>query len=186
MEVQTFWSIVESSLSIYEKVKLNQSSGDEFLMHLVDTLKIYKEDEIIDYHRLFNQHRGAIWKRSTHQIGAIILGDLDNDGFEWFCTWLVYSGKSIYSSFLNNPDDFADFVDKNHVFYTLGCEAITQLADITLESKHKGQEFSYKKYPSYIHSFSTLDWVDDVDTTEYYSDEELATTYPKMWAKFGE
>lgn len=179
MDIGNFWIIVEDSLLVPRE---KEDSNEKLFQFLIRRLLCYEEDEIISYHCNYREILGAIRNRSIHQVGVIIEGYLNPDEFEWFCTWLIYKGKKIYTNVLKDPDSLADYIHVGED--TIDYEKIANVADKVFIQKRKNQALNVNELelPSKVNELVGLDLWESINVL--YEDEELMTKYPKMWNKF--
>lgn len=110
MNIEIFWSIIE---------KHRQKGRPDIKAQLeafTDTLSQLPAEDIQEFDRLlwglmYRAYRADLWEAAW--VAACGCTD---DGFHEFKGWLISQGETIYENVLADPDNLADFVDKEERF----------------------------------------------------------------------
>jgi hypothetical protein len=65
-------------------------------------------DELVRWDRHFDERTDRAYRRDLWSVAEIMNGGASDDGFYYFCCWLVGMGKQVYEAALANPDSLAD------------------------------------------------------------------------------
>jgi hypothetical protein len=111
MNEQKFWQVIESSL------KKAQADQDLQLEEVIRQLERLKTDELIEFQRIFDQKLANAHSWPLWGAAYLINGGCSDDGFVYFCAWLISRGEKIYSAAIENPDSLSAVVDPNNDDY---------------------------------------------------------------------
>jgi hypothetical protein len=106
----------------------------------------------------------------------LIVNQCSEDGFEYFCGWLVSQGRGVYEAALADPDWLADYPglgDGSEV----DCEAIWCAADRAHQAR------TGRQLPDEV--YSGLPLIGTWWPSERHA-EETRRRDPKLWQRFGE
>jgi hypothetical protein len=78
---------------------------------LISVLKDLDLDELVRFDRWFNERTDEAYRRDLWSVAELVNGGASDDGFEYFCCWLVGMGKQVFEAVLANPDNLADVVE---------------------------------------------------------------------------
>jgi hypothetical protein len=111
MNEENFWQIIETSL------KKAGDDQDLQLEEVVRQLEGLKQDDLFDFQRIFDQkiadaHSWPLWGAAY-----LINGGCSDDGFVYFCAWLISRGEKVYSTAVATPDCLAAIVDPSRDDY---------------------------------------------------------------------
>ncbi len=111
MDTETFWSMIEGA----HKQSVANPEKQQWEL-LVDALCELSLDDIQEFDRIFwsmmaQAHRTDVWDAAW--LVACGCGD---DAFEDFLNWLIAQGRIIYEQVLEDPQNLAEFVDKEQRF----------------------------------------------------------------------
>jgi hypothetical protein len=70
-----------------------------------------KAEEIIDFIHWWDTMVREAYDWNLWGAAYLINGGCSDDGFHYFCTWLVMQGRDVFQAALTNPDTLADVVD---------------------------------------------------------------------------
>jgi hypothetical protein len=82
---------------------------------LVDKLSRLPAEEIVDFARLYDELAAAAHRTDLWGAASLINGGASDDGFHYFCVWLVGQGRQVYEAAVRDPDTLADVVDPDDV-----------------------------------------------------------------------
>jgi hypothetical protein len=107
MEPDRFWAILEAS---------GQGGGAAHYRALTRALAKLPAEEIVGFRRRYEAlvdgaHRTDLWGAAY-----TINGGASDDGFFYFCVWLVSMGRRVYEAALNDPDSLAEVVDPDEEY----------------------------------------------------------------------
>jgi len=105
MDEQTFWAIIDTT-------RPPNADQRRHLAALRKHLRGLAPGEIADFQR----HLDAAMARAQHwdlwDAAALIKGWCSDDGFIYFCLWLIAQGPAAYRAALDDPDSLAGVVRK--------------------------------------------------------------------------
>ena len=163
MKEQQFWSIIN---------EVRTTAGDDFsdrVQVLREKLSALSAEDIeqfdnIYFEQILNAYRWSLW-------GAvyIINNGCSDDGFRYFCDWLISEGQEVYENAIEDPETLAE-LDEVEAFEF---EEFGYVAAEVYEEK-TGDEIpsSDSSYP-------------DEPGGEQWDEEELNRLYPKLADKYG-
>ncbi|MBY0227687.1 MAG: DUF4240 domain-containing protein [Gemmataceae bacterium] len=111
MDDATFWAIIESG------GKRALSDPDRQLASVRKRLAKLPPEQIREFHRhvwrkLADAHSWDLWGAAY-----LINGGCSDDGFLYFCAWLVSRGRAVYEAAVANPDSLAGLTDTDRDDY---------------------------------------------------------------------
>lgn len=110
----------------------------------------------------------------------IIQGFVSDDTYLYFRCWLIGQGKTVYSETLKNPDYLAEIVRKGDVYEF---EDLLYIAT-TAYSRKAGIEENESFPRTYATKMGLIyDFGAPPTKGKNWTENELPTTYPKLWAK---
>jgi hypothetical protein len=68
-------------------------------------------EEIIDFLHWWDTMMREAYQYNLWGAAYLINGGCSDDGFEYFCNWLVLQGRDVFQAAVSNPDSLADVVD---------------------------------------------------------------------------
>lgn len=169
-----FWLLVNNAVKA--------SNGDNSVkeQYLTTELTKLSLDEIKDFEIAF---RKAIIDADDFKIMAaqkIIEGYVSDDSYLYFRCWLIGQGKTIYTEALKDPEYLASIVNKGDI---CDFEGIMYVAT-NAYSKKTGKEED-ESFPRDVAIKMGLDYDFGAPPTKGtdWTEEQLPTSYPKLWAK---
>jgi hypothetical protein len=159
-----FWAIVEAARK--------QAGGDveARVSHLGEKLDQLSMPEIEGFQRKYDEmihraHRWDLW-------GAAYLmnGGCSDDGFRYFCHWLISEGKNQFEGAIANPDALADVPRLDY----FELEAFAYEALKCYEAKGGGE----------LERDFTIELAQPQGTE--WSEEELPSLFPRLAEKYGD
>ncbi len=162
MAPKRFWQLIGSNVVV-------KKNGGIDANPLIDFLSTLSAAEILAFERRCSSYFAD--SRTWRLWGAayLIHGGAPDDTFDYFRSWLIGRGRTVYESALKNPDTLADVATPeaiDDVVYSAGqtaYESVTQ-EDIP-ESKIK--------------------WPKLVKDLDFADTELMARLYPRLSKKFG-
>ena len=88
--------------------RLDPEAHSERLAKRLSKLPI---DQILDFVRLWDEFDAAAYRRDLWAAAYLINGGCSDDGFQYFCWWLLLQGRAVYEAAVANPDTLAGVVD---------------------------------------------------------------------------
>lgn len=143
------------------------------LLHdlLVDELNA---DEILEFdtfvhEKLRDAYRGDLWA-----VAYIMNGGCSDDGFDYFCGWLIAKGKKHYEAALVNPEDAAKGVSPDDEPFE--SEGFWYVAANAWQEKTGEDDAAYEKVATQV----TRELIG-----ELFDEDTVSEKYPKLAKKFG-
>lgn len=142
------------------------------LLHdlLVDELTA---DEILDFDTWVHEKLRDAYRNDLWEIAYIMSGGCSDDGFDYFCGWLVGMGKKHYEAALKNPEDAAKGVEAGNDPYEN--EGFWYVAARAWQEKTGKDDAAYEKAATHV----TRELIG-----EGFDEDELEDKFPKLWKRF--
>ena len=70
-----------------------------------------KPDDILDFGHWWDTMIREAYDWNLWGAAYLINGGCSDDGFQYFCRWLVLQGRDVFQAAVTNPDTLADIVD---------------------------------------------------------------------------
>jgi hypothetical protein len=105
MDGPTFWDIIDTT---------RPANGDKrrHLAALRKHLRALAPGEIADFQRHLDAAMADAQRYDLWDAAALIKGWCTDDGFIYFCLWLIAQGQAAYRAALDSPDTLAGVVKK--------------------------------------------------------------------------
>jgi len=172
MDKAQFWRLIEEAKA--------KSGGDceEQKEALIQGLKQLPPEDIVGFARFFSESIISAYRWDLWGAAVLINGGASDDGFEYFCRWLIAQGRATFEGALADPDALADLLpgDIEWGDAWLECEEIGYAAMDSYQEV-RGQELDYADFPHYPGEPVGVKWS---------SDEELDAMLPRIRAKLPE
>jgi hypothetical protein len=94
MDEEEFWALIK------------QSDGDE--TRLEDLLRTRTAEDLQAFDRIYREQLVRAYRWDLWGAGYVINGGMSDDGFEYFCDWLIGRGRAVFEHALADPDALAD------------------------------------------------------------------------------
>ncbi|MCI0703592.1 MAG: DUF4240 domain-containing protein, partial [Planctomycetia bacterium] len=104
MTLDQFWDHIRLS---------KRKDPDEHGERLKARLTKLKPEEIIDFIHWWDTMIREAYDWNLWGAAYLINGGCSDDGFHYFCSWLVMQGRDVFQAALTNPDSLADLVDSD-------------------------------------------------------------------------
>lgn len=191
MDIHIFWDIVDSSKEKLEGKVTNESTAQIHMENMTNKLSNFSEEEILNFAEIYIKLKGQVFRESLDDVLHIIHGMGTEDDFDWFLSWVVFQGKEIYNAVVENPDNLADYLDKDY-------------ADVIIEEYDRTVDIGYQKYrekrgeeiltdtlpPRLMFPIELFESPSNIGRQYLMTDKELinkfSKSYPKLWEKFGD
>ena len=139
-------------------------------------------DDIVDFVHWWDFHIREAYDWTLWGAAYLINGGCSDDGFQYFCEWLLLQGREVFQAAVSHPDTLADVVDGDEVececypgmdawFAATGTEqdaAGYDAFNAALTARHPKQE----RMPELGN-----DWSHD-------DDAQMQRRYPRLWAMY--
>jgi len=175
MTLDEFWDHIQKS---------KRKDPDAHAERLEARLTKLKPDDILDFGHWWHLMMCEAYSWNLWGAAYIINGGCSDDGFEYFCRWLVLKGRDVFQTAVTNPDALADVVDPDAEFTECECypgtnawfaatgtksnDAGYAAFDAAEQARHPGRQ----AYP-------------DLGTGwDFDDDEEMRKRYPRLWALY--
>lgn len=168
MDKTQFWRLIENAKA--------RSGGDcEEQSDLLKTALVkLPPEEIVAFGGILDELLGQAYRWELWGAAYQINGGASDDGFEYFCRWLIAQGKEMFEAALAHPDDLADLIKEDIVWGDgqLDCEAIGYAA-MEAHQEKTGQELP--------HDVPRLKTSEPLGAK--WQEEDLNAMFPKIAAK---
>ena len=161
MNEQQFWEVIEL-------VKSSASSAEERPDFLTLELKSLSADEIKEFDEVYFDQIIRSYKWDLWGAAYVINGGCSDDGFKYFCDFLISEGKDVFESALSDPESLAllDELEEPEL------EGFSYVAAELYEEK------AGKELPEYSKSYP------EEPIGEPWDEETVDKLYPKLAAKY--
>jgi hypothetical protein len=170
MDETEFWELVDSARE--------EAGGDpeEQADLLVERLVELDPEAVLDFARHFEARRRRAHRWDLWGAACVLLGEVDDDGFDFFRCWLIGQGREVFEGALHDPDRLAEL-----------------LGDFDEDVDGDGEELGYAADEAYEQLTGTV--VPDLGLspapaepagTPFDLEDErvLAGRYPALWERF--
>ena len=160
----TFWGIIEQA---------KEMSGDDWGMrpeNLRNVLTKYNPDEIRQFDKDYRTKLVEAYRWDLWGAAYLINGGCSDDGFEYWCDFLISEGKSVYEAALKDPESLAVLEDIESA----------ELEEYRYAIDEAYEELTGEEMPIN----EDIDWPDEPVGNEWKEDD-LESMYPKLAAKYG-
>lgn len=112
-----FWTIIDTS-------RQNSTDCESQAEQLRRILARLSGSEIASFYRIFRQKVVDAYRWDLWGIAYLINGGCSDDGFEYFCYWLIGQGKDAYTSVLTDPQSILNYLDDEDDEAEIDCEVL--------------------------------------------------------------
>ncbi len=98
MTLDEFWEHIQKS---------KRKDPDAHAERLEARLAKLKTDDILDFGHWWDRMMGEAYHWNLWGAAYIINGGCSDDGFEYFCRWLILQGRDVFQTAVTNPDSLA-------------------------------------------------------------------------------
>jgi hypothetical protein len=106
-----FWEHIQKS---------KRRDSEEHAERLVARLAKLRAVEIIDFGHWWDQTLRQAHNWNLWGAAYLINGGCSDDGFDYFCQWLILQGREVFTAAVKNPDTLASVVKPDEEFYECG------------------------------------------------------------------
>lgn len=149
-----------------DKAKRGSADPDR-LRELLDGLPT---EQIAQFAEEFKAHHQALATLSLWGAGYVIAGGMSDDGFHYFRSWIIGSGREVYELALHDPDALGPYIDDPEEVEN---EELGYVTVALLEKRGEsdpGERSTSEEGP----------------TGEPFDEETVEGLYPRLAAQFGE
>ena len=161
MKNEYFWNIVN-------KAKANASDFEDRAIQLKSLLMQLPAQEIVEFDIEYQQKMIQAYRWDLWGAAYVINGGCSDDGFHYFCAFLISEGEKIYNNAIRDPES---------------------LADIEIEEDAEFEEFSYVASEAYEEKTGNelppneIKFPSDPVGEDWYEDD-LDQMFPKLTKKY--
>jgi hypothetical protein len=166
MNVEMFWSLIEDAR---QQSEANIEKELELLAQALFPLSL---DDIQEFDRILWTMMARAYRADLWEAASLVAFGCTDDGFHDFRDWLIAQGQIIFEKALEDPENLAEIVDKQHRD-SIYDGRFTSIAAKVYEQK-TGQEIPESGYREKVELERPL-----------ASDDESAAKYPRIIAKLG-
>jgi hypothetical protein len=163
-----WWDFIERSRKDAEDLDEQSQNLLELLTDELSAEEILEFDNFVQ-ERLRDAFRGDLWG-----IAYLMNGGCSDDGFDYFCGWLVAKGRKHYEAALDNPENAAKGVDPEGEPFE--CEDLWYVASRAWQAKTGKELADYEKVATNVQRSLK---------GELFDEETIYDDYPKIAKKFG-
>jgi len=168
LDKATFWQLIEDAKA---------ASGGECEAqadNLQASLSLLPAEEIISFDKIFNTCRKEAYRWDLWGAAYQINGGASDDGFEYFCRWLIGQRQAVFEAALADPDSLADLIRSDIIWgdAELDCEDLGYAASEAYQEK-TGQEML----------FDAADNLPNEPVGVKWAEEDLGGLFPKIAAR---
>lgn len=158
-----FWKLFETAQRQAGDAATYENDGPEILQDLLEQLP---PEEIVSFDEIFNRKYFAAYRWDLWGAAYVIGGGCSDDGFMDFRSELISRGQAVYEAALRDPESLADAEP------VLGLEGWQYVAGRVYRAK-TGRDLpdNGERQP-------------EEPAGRHWEEEELATLFPRLSAKF--
>ncbi len=98
MTLDGFWEHIQ---------KCKRKDPEAHAERLEARLSKLKPDDILDFGHWWHRMMCEAYNRNLWGAAYLINGGCSNDGFEYFCRWLILRGRDVFQAAVTDPDTLA-------------------------------------------------------------------------------
>jgi hypothetical protein len=163
MRRDEFWSLIDATRA---------DNPDEHAEAIQIALSKRTAEKIVDFERHMADLQALSYSWKLWGAAYLINGGCSDDGFDYFCGWLILQGQSVFDDALSEPDSLAEVPQLED---GIECEKMLCVAQSAYES------VTGNKIPSIPINIPELG-----ETWDFDDDAQMKQRYPKLFAKFYE
>lgn len=172
-----FWSLIEDAKSNA------QNNICEYLMGKLDSLSV---EDIYKFDITFINKMNALCTLKTLSALVIIDSWAGDECFDDFRSWIISQGKIFFEQFITDPDELTDilFIESDKRGYAPRRQCLQRIGTRVIYQKMGNDDFAKTDfYKTHISNRSYGDAISDLNAP-HFTDKQLKTTFPKLWAAF--
>jgi hypothetical protein len=102
MTEKEFWDHIRATRRV---------DADEHAERLTKRLAKLPAEECLDFDYWWRVMKSRSYRRDLWGAAYLINGGCSDDGFEYFCGWLILQGRAVFEAALADPDTLAEVLD---------------------------------------------------------------------------
>jgi hypothetical protein len=147
-----------SEAEFWEHIRATRHADpDEHAERLTARLAELPEEEILDFVYLWDTMTCRAYRRDLWGAAYVINGGCSDDGFHYFCEWLILQGRTVYEAAIADPDALAEVLDGEDEVECECCPGTdawfavtgTDRDDAGYDAFHRAMRFRHRKRPEY-------------------------------------
>jgi hypothetical protein len=169
-----FWEHIQKSRRV---------DPDAHAERLEKRLEKLPPDEILDFIHWWDMMMREAYQWNLWGAAYLINGGCSDDGFHYFCNWLVIQGRDIFQKAVTNPDSLADVVDPDEEVEWDGSPGTNAWFTVT---KRKPTTKGYEALAAAERArFGERQMMPDLgDNWDFDDDEEMRKRLPRLSALY--
>jgi hypothetical protein len=172
MSDDRFWAIIDRTVK-------DESNPDRQLETLRAALSELSREEAEAFDASFRKQMNRAYTWDLWGAAYVAHGGASDDGFEYFRTWLISKGRTVFERVLANPDDLADVLVPD----VEGVPEFEQFAHVAGDVWIRKTGRSLEEFPR---APDAMFPGTEPRGTRFEDDEgHLSARYPKLWRRFG-
>lgn len=179
MTEQAFWDLLEIC-------KEKGNDIDEQMEWLVTHLSKKSIKDIIMFDFIFNQNYRKSYTSHLWAAGYIVMGGCSDDCFDYFRAWVLYLGKEIYETAIQNPESLLPYFkilenqdEIPQLEELLGVASMAYEEKTDLDDEHYYNLYDQLTNDDAVNPDIVFDW-DEEDL------DSLRQKFPLLWEAYGE
>ncbi len=140
-------------------------------------LRKLSAEQVAEFDQVMTALHAQAYRWDLWGAAYVIKGGASDDAFHYFRSWLIGKGQTVYEAALADPDSLADVIaddDQDYAeFEELGYVAQEVWSEKSIEAQIPPGPFSQSQ-------------ADPMGAPFEEDEEQLASRYPKLWARFGD
>ena len=175
MTLDEFWEHIQKSKRV---------DPDAHAERLEKRLTKLKPDDILDFGHWWDVMMREAYNWNLWGAAYLINGGCSDDGFHYFCNWLVLQGRDIFQKAVTNPDSLADVVAGEEVEWdgNIGMEAWF----IATKTKQNDAGYAAIAAAELARHGKTKPMPELGDSWDFDDDEEMRKRLPRLSALYME
>lgn len=165
-----FWNIIQQSRGTKNKI-----SHDRQIKSLTKILTSHDKTDIIEFDKLFHDMLSKSYTWDLWGAVYIINGGCSDDTFDYFRSWLIGQGESIFYKCINDPEALIDVLKPEEEYEW---EGFAYCATDAYEKKTGEELISSVKFDNEQNDIEPLG--------QKWNENELSTLFPNLWEAFSE
>jgi hypothetical protein len=101
MDDAQFWQLIADS----------RKAGDGQADALQGALAQLPADDIVEFDKLFDRYMAGLYRWDLWAAAYIIQGGASDDGFDYFCAWIIGQGETTYKSAVNDARAYGHAIE---------------------------------------------------------------------------
>ncbi len=176
MTLDEFWDHIRAT---------KRKDSEAHAERLEKRLAKLKPDEILDFGHWWDLMMREAYNWNLWGAAYMINGGCSDDGFHYFCEWLILQGRDTFQNAVANPDTLADVVDPDE---EVECECYPGTNAWFTATKTKQNDAGYAAlHAAEVARHGETPMMPDLgDDWDFDDDEEMKKRLPRLWALYNE